>query len=79
MFFADKVVLVEGISDRLVLSSLLESTALLFQNSDAIEVIEVGGKGNCRAPVDQSARRRVIAESKEIIGAGNESRNGGTS
>lgn len=46
LFFADKVVLVEGISDRLVLSSILELTALLFRNSEAIEVIEVGGKGN---------------------------------
>lgn len=46
LFFADKVVLVEGISDRLVLSSLLQSASLLFRNSEAIEVIEVGGKGN---------------------------------
>ena len=46
LFFADKVVLVEGISDRLIFSSLIESVALLFRNNDAIEVIEVGGKGN---------------------------------
>ncbi len=38
--------LVEGISDRLIFSSLIESVALLFRNNDAIEVIEVGGKGN---------------------------------
>ena len=46
LFFADKVVLVEGITDRLVLTSLLEAAALLFRNSAAIEVIEVGGKGS---------------------------------
>ncbi|HEY1307426.1 MAG TPA: TOPRIM nucleotidyl transferase/hydrolase domain-containing protein, partial [Vicinamibacterales bacterium] len=46
LFFADKVVLVEGISDRLVLTSLLESAALQFRNSAAVEIIEVGGKGN---------------------------------
>jgi putative ATP-dependent endonuclease of the OLD family len=46
LFFADKVVLVEGISDRLVLSSLLNATAALFRNTDAVEVIEVGGKGS---------------------------------
>jgi predicted ATP-dependent endonuclease of OLD family len=46
LFFADKVVLVEGITDRLVLTSLLEAAALQFRNSAAIEVIEVGGKGS---------------------------------
>lgn len=46
LFFADKVVLVEGITDRLVLTSLLEAAALRFRNSSAIEVVEVGGKGS---------------------------------
>ena len=46
LFFADKVVLVEGISDRLVLTSLLDSSAARFRINAAIEVVEVGGKGN---------------------------------
>jgi putative ATP-dependent endonuclease of the OLD family len=48
LFFADKVILVEGITDRLVLGSLLESAAARFRNSVAVEIIEVGGKGNFR-------------------------------
>jgi hypothetical protein len=46
LFFADKVVLVEGITDRLILTALLEAAAIRFRNSVAVEVIEVGGKGN---------------------------------
>lgn len=46
LFFADKVVLVEGISDRLVLASLLEAASARFGNNSAIEIIEVGGKKN---------------------------------
>lgn len=46
LFFADKVVLVEGITDRLVISSLLEMSAQLFRRNEAVEVVEVGGKGN---------------------------------
>ncbi|HMN45569.1 MAG TPA: AAA family ATPase [Povalibacter sp.] len=46
LFFADKVVLVEGISDRLVIGSLLDYLARLVGDSSAVEVIEVGGKGN---------------------------------
>lgn len=46
IFFADKVVLVEGITDRLVLESLLEAGAGRFTKSEAIEVVEVGGKVN---------------------------------
>ena len=48
LFFADKVILVEGITDRLVLGSLLELAAARFRNSVAVEIIEVGGKGNFR-------------------------------
>jgi predicted ATP-dependent endonuclease of OLD family len=33
VFFAEKVVLVEGITDRLVFSSLVESCAALFNNN----------------------------------------------
>lgn len=46
VFFADKAVLVEGISDRLVLASLLDGAGVFFKNNEAIEIIEVGGKGN---------------------------------
>jgi putative ATP-dependent endonuclease of the OLD family len=46
LFFADKVVLVEGISDRLVIESLLDAVALRFDVNASIEVIEVGGKNN---------------------------------
>jgi hypothetical protein len=46
VFFADQAVLVEGISDRLVVASLLDSGSVRFANNDAIEIIEVGGKGN---------------------------------
>lgn len=46
MFFADKVVLVEGISDRLALGSLLEGVQARYGNSQAVEILEVGGKGN---------------------------------
>jgi predicted ATPase len=46
IFFADKVVLVEGISDRLVISSLLEASCARFANNEAIEIVEAGGKNN---------------------------------
>ena len=43
MFFADKVVLVEGIKDKIVLEALIQ----IFENkSDIIEVLEVHGKHN---------------------------------
>jgi predicted ATPase len=44
VFFADKVVLVEGITDRLVLASLLDGASAKFSNNEAIEIVEVGGK-----------------------------------
>jgi hypothetical protein len=37
---------VEGITDRLVISSLLDGVAALFGNNEAIEIVEVGGKNN---------------------------------
>jgi putative ATP-dependent endonuclease of OLD family len=46
IFFADKVVLVEGISDRLVLETLLANASARFHISTSIEIIEVGGKRN---------------------------------
>lgn len=44
IFFADKVILVEGITDRLVISSLVEAATERFSKNEAIEIIEVGGK-----------------------------------
>ena len=46
MFFADTVLLVEGITDRLVLERLLETTWQALGLADVAEVIDVGGKGN---------------------------------
>jgi len=46
LFFADKVVLVEGISDRLVFEALIDSASARFNINEAIEIIEVGGKRN---------------------------------
>ena len=46
IFFADEVVLVEGITDRLVLASLLDGAGARFKNNQAIEIVEVGGKTN---------------------------------
>lgn len=43
IFFADKVVLVEGISDRIVFNSLLKSTER--KNEKVIEIVNIGGKG----------------------------------
>lgn len=46
MFFADKVVLVEGIKDRLVIETLLSTYHTMLNRLDTIEVLEVIGKGN---------------------------------
>jgi putative ATP-dependent endonuclease of the OLD family len=46
LFFADRVVLVEGPSDRLVFASLLEAAAARLGDNSAVEVIDVGGKHN---------------------------------
>lgn len=46
IFFADRVVLVEGITDRLVLESLLENFGRWAATKETIEVIEVHGKQN---------------------------------
>ncbi|MGF7117872.1 ATP-dependent nuclease [Methanobacterium oryzae] len=43
MFFADKVVLVEGIHDRLIFEKLIENKS---ENNEVIEVLDVGGKSN---------------------------------
>ena len=46
LFFADEVVLVEGISDRLVLSSLVQSYCSTTAINRTIEIVEVNGKQN---------------------------------
>lgn len=46
LFFADKVVLVEGIQDRLVFSAYLGHSMDRLKRKDVIEVIEVHGKEN---------------------------------
>lgn len=46
LFFADKVVLVEGIQDRLVFSAYLEHSLGLLKRNEVIEVVEVHGKEN---------------------------------
>lgn len=45
LFFADTVVLVEGISDRLVFQRMLEVRSVGRTAKPVIEVVEVGGKG----------------------------------
>jgi putative ATP-dependent endonuclease of the OLD family len=64
IFFADKVVLVEGITDRLVFSSLIERAAAKFSNHQAIEVVEVGGKHNFG---DYSALLDALATDSYVI------------
>lgn len=44
MFFADKVVLVEGISDRIFFTAVLRKLGVLSDNSQIIEILSVGGK-----------------------------------
>ncbi len=45
LFFADAVVLVEGISDRIVFQRMLEICSVGRAAKPVIEVVEVGGKG----------------------------------
>jgi putative ATP-dependent endonuclease of OLD family len=45
LFFADEVVLVEGLSDRIFFEALLNKRQWLASPSKIIEVISVGGKG----------------------------------
>ena len=45
LFFADAVVLVEGISDRLVFQRMLEVRSVGRASKPIIEIVEVGGKG----------------------------------
>lgn len=70
VFFADKVVLVEGITDRLVLASLLEGTAARFANNEAIEIVEVGGKTNFadyRTLLEALKTRSYIVADKDYL------------
>ncbi len=46
MFFADHVVLVEGIHDRLIFEALLNFLKEKFEHKKIFEVLEVFGKGN---------------------------------
>jgi putative ATP-dependent endonuclease of the OLD family len=46
MFFADVVILVEGITDKLVFSKMMEELNSVNQKSNVIEIIEVDGKHN---------------------------------
>lgn len=46
MFFADSVVLVEGVTDRVVFSRILAELYQFVPASAAIEVLDVGGKHN---------------------------------
>jgi putative ATP-dependent endonuclease of OLD family len=45
LFFADKVVLVEGLSDRIFFEAVLDRFGRSASSSVALEVIDVGGKG----------------------------------
>lgn len=45
MFFADKVILVEGITDRLFFDSLFRRLGLDYRSIRTYEVVSVGGKG----------------------------------
>ena len=46
IFFADKVVLVEGKSDKLIFEKLINYYLSLYDKTEVIEVIEVDGKSN---------------------------------
>lgn len=46
MFFADKVILVEGITDRLIMKKLLGILIGKSKKSEVIEVLDVGSKDN---------------------------------
>lgn len=45
MFFADKVVLVEGISDRIFFESVFQYLGVMLGTTRTCEIISVGGKG----------------------------------
>lgn len=46
MFFADKIVLVEGITDRLIFEKIIGSLQKQMAPIEIVEVLEVGGKEN---------------------------------
>lgn len=66
VFFADRVVLVEGISDRVFFEAVLDHLGLLDSRMRTLEIISVGGKGlfSAYAKVLQSAQvdHRIIAD-----------------
>jgi predicted ATP-dependent endonuclease of OLD family len=46
IFFADKVILVEGVVDRIIYGKILKNLQKAKKNSEVIEIIEVKGKKN---------------------------------
>lgn len=72
LFFADAVVLVEGISDRLIFQRMLEVRSVGRAAKPIIEVVEVGGKGffaayrklldACQIPFSMIADRDYIEQ-----------------
>ncbi len=59
IFFADKVVLVEGKSDKLIIEKLINYYLSLYDKTEIIEVVEVDGKLNLE-------KYRIFLESFEI-------------
>lgn len=64
MFFADRVVLVEGIMDRLLFASLLDLFGSWLNRTEVIEVIEVHGKTNFK---DYEAFLKCIGQKYHVI------------
>ena len=46
IFFADKVILVEGVADRIIYERILKQLQKIKENTEIIEIIEVFGKDN---------------------------------
>lgn len=66
MFFADRVVLVEGVMDRLLFDALIQRQLRATDGGNVVEVLEVHGKGNFDRYVDFLNRLgvawRVVAD-----------------
>lgn len=48
IFFSDKVILVEGIGDRIIFESLLRKLQVEITSSEEVQIVEVFGKGNLK-------------------------------
>lgn len=76
MFFADKVILVEGITDRLIFERLLHINSALNHPSEIIEIIEVIGKHNLKKYRDFlnkiKVKNYIIADFDYILQVGDE-------